>query len=599
MKIVIDEVLNGEPKFNIIDNTTGEIIYKDVKIELSTEILQDGTPINKALFDSIRGDVYRIDKYSKPEYAEGIKSVYQNKNGAYIGLWGNSKYSKYGINVYSNSEDGENYAYKAMNGVEGYWSGANVPTIATPTIFDISLGKKIRLNKFKIRGANSELYCKTFKLLGSNDGENYYDIQAITNNTPEENEYTNSDENFYSYYRLSITASGSATALPAILEFNITDWDEYIYYNQVKLDGITLTEYESNQRLLLDLVDECNNEFLSNILPPFKQTNQDGYMIQSSGDYINTSIIDAFDYDNDNTYWRSLETQEDRYIMVTMPINVIPSMFTIKLANVMNGSIEGSNDGDNWDILAEGIETTDGETVETKEIEIETTKRYRMFRFAFKAKVENTSSMVYVFDITRGFKGGYNYNRETYVNINGLGDVKVSNDSISKEGNYELVYIKDTNSYIAYLMSFERATLENTFTNAEKEKLAGIEVGAEVNVIDGIKINGAEKLPDSNKVINVEGVEETKNKVKTLNDSDESYPTCGAVKKALNLSFGGLEETKNKTTELTNSDVEYPTCGAVSRALENVAPEVDLTDYATIEYVNNVLGNIETLLASI
>ena len=43
--------------------------------------------------------------------------------------------------------------------------------------------------------------CKTFKLQGSNDGENYFDIQSITNNTAGENEYTNSDENFYSYYR--------------------------------------------------------------------------------------------------------------------------------------------------------------------------------------------------------------------------------------------------------------------------------------------------------------------------------------------------------------------------------------------------------------
>ena len=531
MKDVIDEVLNGEPLYDVIDNDTGEVIYKSVSIVLdeNIEVLQEGTPINKALFDSIQGDLYRVDKYTVPRYVEGIKSTYENKNGEYIGLWGNSLYSKYGINVYANSEDGENYAYKAMNGVEGYWCGANVPTVATPVLFDISLGKKIRLNKFKITGGTNDLYCKTFKLQGSNDGENYFDIQSITNNTSGENEYTNSDENFYSYYRLSITASGSDIALPAILEFNITDWDEYIYYNQVRLDGIKLTEYEDNQRLLLDLVDVCDNEFLSNILPPFKQTNQDGYLIQSSGDYINTSVIDAFDYDNNNTYWRSLETQADRYIMITMPINVIPSMFTLKMANITNGAIQGSNDGDNWDTLAEGIETADGEAIEIKEIETETIKRYRMFRFTFNAKAEGMSSLIYMFDITRGLKGGFNYNRETYININGLGDRKVSNDSIAKEGNYELVYVADTMSYTAYLMSFERARLENTFTNAEKEKLAGIEVGAEVNIIDGIKINGQEILPDGNRVINLTGIERTSNKVNTLTESSEQYPTCAAV----------------------------------------------------------------------
>lgn len=578
MKIVIDEVLNGEPKYKIVDNKTGETIYEDVSIVLDTEVLQEGTPINKALFDSIQGDIYRVDKYTAPKFNESTKSTYKNVAGEYIGLWGNSLYSKYGMNVYASSEEGENYAYKAMNGVEGYWCGANTPTVATPTLFDISLGKKIRINKFKITGANSELYCKTFKLQGSNDGENYFDIQSITNNTAGENEYTNSDENFYSYYRLSITAAGNT--LPAILEFNITDWDEYIYYNQIKLDGIKLTSYEDNQRLLLDLVDNCDNEFLSNMLPPFKQTNQDGYLIQSSGDYINTSVIDAFDYDNENTYWKSLETQNDRYIMITMPINVIPRMFTMKIVNILNGVIEGSNDGDNWDILAEGIETTDGVTAETKEIAVETTNRYRMFRFKFNAKVENTSSLIYMFDITRGMKGGYNYNRETYVNINGLGDRKVSNDSIAKEGNYELVYVANEMSYMAYFMSFERATLENTFTNAEKEKLAGIEVGAEVNIIDGVKVNGAEKLPDGNRVINLSGIEETKNRVNALNNSATNYPSCQAVSEAL-----------KKAGEYINMD-DVPT-------EESFNPVTSDGLFKEFKNVYDIIGDVETLLSKI
>ena len=573
MKAVIDEVLNGEPLYQIVDTVTGKVISGRAKISLETQVLQEGTPINKGLFDSIKGDVYRVDKYTAPEYKEGIKSTYQNKTGAYIGLWGNSTYSKYGMNVYANSEDGENYAYRAMNGVEGYWCGANVPTVATPALFTISLGKKIRLNKFKITGGTNELYCKTFKLQGSNDGENYFDIQSITNNTSGEKEYSNSDENFYSYYRLNITASGSSTALPAILEFNITDWDEYIYYNQVRLDGITLTKYEDNQRLMIDLVDECNNEFLSNVLPPFKQTNQDGYLIQSSGDYVNTSVIDAFDYDNDNTYWKSLETQVDRYISITMPINIIPSLFTVKIANIAQGVIEGSNDGDNWDELISGIETTDGEAIETKELEVQATKRYRMFRFRFVAKVAGKSSLIYVFDITRGHKGGYNYDRETYININGLGDRKVSNDSIAKEGNYELVYKENDMAYTAYLMSFERPKLENTYTNAEKEKLAGIEVGAEVNIIDGIKVNGKEFLPDGNRVVNITGVEQTRNKVSSLNGSDTDYPTCAAVEEG--IAHAG----------------EY--------LIMDEVPKKNSKNPVTSGGLYNILGDVESLLAGI
>ena len=55
MKDVIDEVLNGEPLYDVVDSATGETIYKGIRIILDEEIevLQEGTPINKALFDDI------------------------------------------------------------------------------------------------------------------------------------------------------------------------------------------------------------------------------------------------------------------------------------------------------------------------------------------------------------------------------------------------------------------------------------------------------------------------------------------------------------------------------------------------------------------
>ena len=45
---VLDEIIEGSPKYNITDNEDGT---KD--IELANEILQEGTSINKALFGKI------------------------------------------------------------------------------------------------------------------------------------------------------------------------------------------------------------------------------------------------------------------------------------------------------------------------------------------------------------------------------------------------------------------------------------------------------------------------------------------------------------------------------------------------------------------
>lgn len=48
---VKDEILTGEPKYRIKQNDT--TLYDDVTIEMTTPVRQQGTPVNKALFDSI------------------------------------------------------------------------------------------------------------------------------------------------------------------------------------------------------------------------------------------------------------------------------------------------------------------------------------------------------------------------------------------------------------------------------------------------------------------------------------------------------------------------------------------------------------------
>lgn len=61
-----DEVLNGEPKYRILDEN-GNVIYDKVTIEMITELLQVGTPLNKALFDKINSRLCLINKYNNPD----------------------------------------------------------------------------------------------------------------------------------------------------------------------------------------------------------------------------------------------------------------------------------------------------------------------------------------------------------------------------------------------------------------------------------------------------------------------------------------------------------------------------------------------------
>lgn len=462
----------------------------------------------------------------------------------------------------------------------GYWACDFVPSVAAPAIFDISLPKPIVLSKYKISGANSSLYCKRFKLYGSNDGENYYEIQEVTNNTYTEHEYTTNSTEFYKYFRLEITESNSSSDLPAILEFNISAWRPEEEYNQIVLNGITLTSYEDKQRLLLDLTDKVDLEFDSNILPPFKNTMQYGYLIQSSGDYLNTSIIDAFDYDNTYTAWRSLEAQVNRYVEVSMPINVIPEIITIKLANVSNGVIEGSMNGDDWETLKQNISTADGETVETKQIELDSNVKCRYIRFRFNAKVSGTSSYIYSFEVSRGMTGNFNYSERSFININSLGNREVESESIGQSGNYELVYDGEVDMYVAYLNSFDRATVENTYTAEEKQKLAGIEVGAEVNIIDGIKLNGAEILPDANRVVNI-------NALVPANK--------GVANGVASLDGSG----KVPSGQLPSISVEWSAITGKPTILTTLTSSATNNDLVGAKCLYDIIGNLESLLSQI
>lgn len=88
MITVVDEVLaESTPSFKITNNVTGEVVYENVSIELITEILQSGTPLAKALFDSIAKDFDNIvngttvvGKAKKDEEGNEISTTYVKGN---------------------------------------------------------------------------------------------------------------------------------------------------------------------------------------------------------------------------------------------------------------------------------------------------------------------------------------------------------------------------------------------------------------------------------------------------------------------------------------------------------------------------------------
>ncbi|MBQ8299577.1 MAG: hypothetical protein IJX99_06995 [Clostridia bacterium] len=65
----------GEAKYRISDSL-GNVLHDDVKIEMTTSVQQEGTPLNKALFDSIETD---------------LASTYRNIPKGLICMWSGSE----------------------------------------------------------------------------------------------------------------------------------------------------------------------------------------------------------------------------------------------------------------------------------------------------------------------------------------------------------------------------------------------------------------------------------------------------------------------------------------------------------------------------
>lgn len=77
----------------------------------------------------------------------------------------------------------------------------------------------------------------------------------------------------------------------------------------------------------------------------------------------------------------------------------------------------------------------------------------------------------------------------------------------------------------------------NDYTTAEKNKLAGIAAGAQVNTITTVKVNGTALTPDANKAVAVT----TPTKTSQLTN-DSGYQTASQVSSAISTAVGKISQ---------------------------------------------------------
>ena len=72
--------LDNNPRYRILDNN-GAVLFDNVMLEIATPVIQEGTPINKILFDKINGALVAV---SSKENGEDFKKYIET--GEYGGI---------------------------------------------------------------------------------------------------------------------------------------------------------------------------------------------------------------------------------------------------------------------------------------------------------------------------------------------------------------------------------------------------------------------------------------------------------------------------------------------------------------------------------
>ena len=266
---VIDEILNGEPKYRIKDED-GNLLFDNLTIEMITALAQQGTPINRALFESIRGDLYSADRYNKV--------TVDKYNGIELPTeWTQvTAYTSYstsdGYELTSSSTLNINYSpTKALDG-----SSSTIWRPASGTMEDwlkikFPAAKAITAMRLNARWVGTP--GNTIKIQGSNDDSAWTDlfthqpgdsVDVFTNNTA------------FLYYRILFTKNVSSTSV-------------YIYDLEI-VDTLTLslplTSYETGKIVNIEGARyNDNGTYIDSLKNPYLNINNLGYK------KINGSVI--------------------------------------------------------------------------------------------------------------------------------------------------------------------------------------------------------------------------------------------------------------------------------------------------------------------
>lgn len=263
---VQDEILSGEPRYDISDSQ-GNLIYSGVKIEQITEMIQQGTPLNKLLFDSIKKDLELLEakqklvrRYNVP-VAEVPNIVTETTTPVPTTGWVAQSDGSYTNGEFTISNSGMLNAFTN----NGEWVFAGSSGI-------LKLAKSIKLTTmtFTFRHYKDEIWGDndTMIVYGSNDGESWTELNSIGLETLLDYEdYRNpvdvifkiNSSAFYKYYKIGSDITRNSYY---VSDINFTQYDVPSNKDSNYLSlNIGIDSYEEYMLCNLIIPSTCNDDF--------------------------------------------------------------------------------------------------------------------------------------------------------------------------------------------------------------------------------------------------------------------------------------------------------------------------------------------------
>lgn len=441
-RVPVNVLSNNAIRYGIYDEDGKLLRYEYIKRE--DEPAEEGTPINRALFSNLQGDLYTSDRYNKPvvEYGELDEPTLVERD-IMPKTWVKVTDTEY------HAEDGTILTVSSVYGsrtpdrmfdvdVDTQWE----PSASTQGWTQIEFPTAKKITKMAICMRASSAVLSTAKILGSNNGETWEELYEFTSWQQAQviEIITLQNADFYKFYKIETTITSSS-------RYGIYEWQTYEYYESdgyiYNLD-LPLSSYEKGKIVNIEGSSyfetgwHHNNIFKQNWtkVSDIKYSSSDGYVLEANG--TPTPNLTVLCDEDTTTIWNPLK-QENNWVKMTCPK---PTKIT-KMKTYFGGTyflsatIKGSKDNSEWVPLY--MISSSQSTLE--EITLENPDYYQYYQIDIVHSDGSYTVNMRDWQVSEwyGDRLMAEIFENPYININNLG-TKLINGTIDSGARYSLIY---------------------------------------------------------------------------------------------------------------------------------------------------------------